>query len=238
MTTEEFSNEFDVLINSYSRYKDFDNKEILDSIEFNEYEKSLFLTQAQEDLVREFYNGKNIFYDSFEKTEEVRRYLSSLIRTNQIDECTNACVHDKISQDSKIFILPSDIWFITYEQVIFNDTTLGCLDSSTGGVIPISQDNYYRISRNPFRRPGKTRVLRLDIDGNAIEIISKYGISKYVVRYIAQPSPIILESLPNNLSINGVNMKTDCSLHIALHKMVLERAVQKALKSKIINNPS
>ena len=46
MTTEEFSNEFDVLINSYSRYKDFDNKEILDSIEFNEYEKSLFLTQA------------------------------------------------------------------------------------------------------------------------------------------------------------------------------------------------
>mgnify|MGYP003601821907 CR=1 FL=1 len=105
-------------------------------------------------------------------------------------------------------------------------------------MIPISQDDYYRISRNPFRRPGKTRVLRLDIDGNAIEIISKYGISKYVVRYIAQPSPIILESLPNNLSINGVNMKTDCSLHIALHKMVLERAVQKALKSKIINNPS
>jgi hypothetical protein len=46
MTTEEFSNQFDVLLDSYRRFKDFDKKEELDSIEFNEYEKSLYLTQA------------------------------------------------------------------------------------------------------------------------------------------------------------------------------------------------
>ena len=39
MTTEEFSNEFDTLVSSYRRFKDFDNKEALDSLEFDEYEK-------------------------------------------------------------------------------------------------------------------------------------------------------------------------------------------------------
>ena len=59
MTIAEFSNEFDVLIDSYRRFKDFDNKENLDSLDFNEYEKSIFLTRAQEDIVTSFYNGLN-----------------------------------------------------------------------------------------------------------------------------------------------------------------------------------
>jgi len=46
MTTKEFSSEFDILLDSYRRIKKFDDKEMLDSIEFNEYEKSLFLTRA------------------------------------------------------------------------------------------------------------------------------------------------------------------------------------------------
>lgn len=44
MTTEEFSNEFDTLVSSYRRFKDFDNQELLDSIEFDEFEKSFYLT--------------------------------------------------------------------------------------------------------------------------------------------------------------------------------------------------
>lgn len=71
MTTEEFSNEFDVLLNSYSS----------GGVEFNEYEKSIFLTKAQEDLLVELYNGKNPFRESFEETEEIRRYLSNLVKT-------------------------------------------------------------------------------------------------------------------------------------------------------------
>jgi hypothetical protein len=46
MTIEEFSENFDTLVSSYRRFKAFDGKEILDSIEFNEYEKSVFLTKA------------------------------------------------------------------------------------------------------------------------------------------------------------------------------------------------
>jgi hypothetical protein len=41
MTTEEMSNQFDILINAYSQ----DSQDLL---AFNEYEKSVFLTEAQE----------------------------------------------------------------------------------------------------------------------------------------------------------------------------------------------
>ena len=86
MTTEEFSNEFDILVDGYRRFKDFDNKEELDSLDFNEFEKSVFLTKAQEEIVIDLYSGKNPFRDSFEKTEETRSYLRELIRTYKTTE--------------------------------------------------------------------------------------------------------------------------------------------------------
>ena len=47
MTTEEFSNEFEVLLNSYASKQP---NTVLD-LQFDEYEKSVFLTKAQEELV-------------------------------------------------------------------------------------------------------------------------------------------------------------------------------------------
>jgi hypothetical protein len=44
MTCEEFSNEFDNLLNSYSRSAIFGKSNGANSIELDEYEKSLFLT--------------------------------------------------------------------------------------------------------------------------------------------------------------------------------------------------
>lgn len=237
MTTQEFSNEFDTLINSYSRYKDFDDKEQLDSIEFNEYEKSLFLTAAQEELLKEFYSGKNPFLDSFEKTEEIRRYLSGLIATHVVNTATPSSeTLIPLSTLSSFYSIPAKAWYVTYEQVKFNDSTLGCLDSSTGGVIPITQDEYYKIMRNPFRGPSKNRVLRLDVGTDTVEIISKYAIAEYLVRYVSKPTPIVLETMPNGLSVDSVTVKTECSLHSALHRSILERAVYNALKSKSINS--
>jgi len=71
MILEEFSNQFDVLVNSYRRFKDFDDRELLDSVEFDEYEKSLYLTKAQEELVLSLYNGRNSSLQGFEETEAV-----------------------------------------------------------------------------------------------------------------------------------------------------------------------
>lgn len=230
MTTEEFSNEFDILANSYSTTGEFGK--VSGSTEFDEYEKSMFLTKAQEELVLDTYNGKNPFGDSFEKTEEVRRYLSDLIKTTicpQINEELNG-----VSENSKFFKLPLDLWFITYESIQLGGD-LGCMSNKTISVVPTTQDEYHRIKKNPFRGAGKRRALRLDLSDSEVEIISDYNIQSYLVRYLSRPTPIILIDLPDNLSINSISERTECKLNPVLHRTILERAVKLAILSKIPN---
>jgi hypothetical protein len=230
MTCEEFSNEFDILLDSYRRFKHYDDKEILDSIEFNEYEKSVFLTEAQENIIISLYNGKNPYNDSFEKTEELRRYLSPLVKT---DNATVISGYKGVSEKSKFYKLPDGTWFITYEAI--KVSTDDCLDGNYLEVIPITQDDYHRIKKNPFRGANNRRALRLDAGNNIVEVISNYEISDYLIRYIKKPAPIILVAL-SEVSINNISVKTECELHPALHRRILEEAVRIALSSKSISN--
>ena len=231
MTTEEFSNEFDTLLNSYSTTQAFGNTP--STVELDEYEKSVFLTKAQEEIVIGTYNGKNQFGDSFESTEEIRRYLSSLIKTYTT---TNKKVeYTGLSKSSVFFELPNDLWFITYEAVNLKDDGLGCINGENISVIPITQDEYHRIKKNPFRGTNERRALRLDLNNKVVEIISKYNIEKYLVRYLSRPAPIILTDLTDNLSINGISVKTECELNPVVHRAILERAVKLAIISRVPN---
>lgn len=230
MTTEEFSNEFDTLLNSYSVISKFGKGENPSTIELDEYEKSVFLTKAQEEIVIDFYSGKNPLEDSFEKTEEIRRYLSDLIKTYTTTEKKTGYVG--LSKTSIFFELPEDLWFITYESAGLEDSRLGCMNGKEISVIPISQDDYFRISGNPFRGSNKRRALRLDNGNRIVEIVSEYNIDKYLVRYIAKPDPIVLTDLPDNLSINKISKKTECKLNPVIHRAILEKAVKLAILSK------
>ena len=230
MTTEEFSNEFDTLLNSYSVINKFGKEENPSTIELDEYEKSVFLTKAQEEIVIDLYNGKNPLGDSFEKTEEIRRYLSDLIKTYTTTEKKTDYVG--LSKTSIFFELPEDLWFITYESASLEDSRLGCMNGKEISVVPISQDDYFRISSNPFKGSNKRRALRLDNSNGIVEIVSEYNIDRYLVRYIARPDPIILTDLPDSLSINKLSKKTECKLNPVIHRAILEKAVKLAILSK------
>ena len=222
MTNKEFSDGFSTLLNSFG---------ITPNITLDEYEKSTFLTNAQEQLIIDIYSGRNIIYGkSFEQTEEIRRYLSNLVETYE----TSTKVTGKLglSQDSVFFEIPQDTWFITYEVAFLKDSRLGCLDGIEASVVPLPQDDLYRAKDNPFRGPSKDRVLRLDIKSDLAELISKYNVDRYLMRYISQPTPIILVDLPDGLSINGVSTESECELNPVVHRAILERAVQLAIISK------
>lgn len=235
MTTQEFSDAFDTLVSSYRRFKDFDNKEILDSIEFNEYEKSYFLTKAQDELVIALYNGRNVSGESFESTEELRRYLSNLVKEARLQPITNTSgLVIGIGSNSKFFTLPQDLWYITYEAVDIEGARCSAL--SPMDVYPVTQDDYNKTKRNPFRGANDRRALRLDLSDGVIEIVCKYIVKDYYVRYLSKPKPIVLVNMPNNLTIDGVGKKSECELHEALHQRILERAVTEALQSKITSN--
>lgn len=215
MTTQEFSSEFDILYNNIMSNQ---------APGLNEYEKSVLLTKAQESLILDIYTGR-LNGNSFESTEEISEYINSLVKQQELTEYTEDV---GISNYSRFYQLPDDLWFITYESVILQDDKLGCNNNEEVIVKPVTQDNYYSISKNPFKQPSKRRVLRL-LKDNKAEIISKYSIFKYKVRYLSKPSPIILEDLSSyNISIDGKTGVLECKLNPAIHRLLLERAVQLA----------
>lgn len=234
MTNTEFSNSFDTLLNSYNTQSQFGEQASRREIVLDEFEKSFYLTKAQEEVVITFYNGKNSYGDSFESTEEMRRCLEGLIRTKVYsDEEQVDC--SGVSINSVFYQLPEDVAFITMEQITYDDADLGCYNGSTAAVYPITQDEYSRIKNNPFRGPTKYKALRLDTGNNTVELISKYRIGKYLLKYLSKPEPIILEDLPNGLTIEGRGEYSECELNSILHSTILERAVQMALKAKGIS---
>ena len=231
MTLEEFSNGFDTLVNSYRRFRSFDNQEASDSIEFDEYEKSLYLTKAQEELVLSLYNGRNPYGDSFESTEEMRRHLDARVKHQGKQPFIPTGINP-LETTSVFFQLPEDVWFIVFEEVRLRNDIDGCKAGTKIGVVPVRHDEYNRIKKNPFRGANERRALRLDAKDNVVEIVCDYPIDRYFFRYIKKLNPIVLENLPNGLTVNKKNTATDCELHEALHQRILELAVMMGLRSK------
>jgi len=230
MTLQEFSDNFDTLLNSHSARQGYGQQ---DALALDEYEKSVFLTKAQEQLVLTYYTGRNGTQESFEATEELRRYLAMLVREADLKAITNSTGQPLgMSTSSAFFTLPDDLWFITYEAATVSSDD--CHDGTTLDVVPVTQDEYHRIKRNPYRGANGRRALRLDLADNVVEIVCKYDIGDYYVRYLCQCDPIILVDLPDKLSIRGRSTATDCQLHEMLHERILELAVTMALNSKSV----
>lgn len=235
MTCDEFSNEFDFLLNSYSKLIKYKENLIPGSIELDEYEKSIVLTQAQEELVQDYYSGKNIFNQGFESTEQIRRHLDELIQSHTADTIIDNSTN-RLDPNSVIFSIPKSVLYIVYESATLVDSALGCKSGCTVPVRPVKYDNYLITQRNPFRKANSNRVFRVDLRTintggltfKVVELISQYTIGTYFLRYITQPQPIILVNL-NDLTINGVSSKTECELNPGLHRSILQRAVQIAL---------
>ena len=227
MTSEEFSNEFDILLNTYAADG---------VITVDEYDKSVFLTKAQESLVIDLYTGRLQQIGGFELTEEIKRYLNELVKTYVTSDKVD--YNTKVDSRSIFFKLPSDLWFVTYESATIKSDD--CFNGKEISIKPCNQDDYSKSKDNPFRGPTKRYALRLDVEGSIVELISVFDLSRYLVRYLSKPQPIITVDLPQDgngydLSINGVTKKTECSLNPALHRTILEKAVQMALVSKSMN---
>ncbi len=219
MNIEQFSAEFDVLLNSYSIIPEEGRT---DPFAFTEYEKSVFLTKAQDSLVIDLYSGRNSLGLSFESTEEARRYLAELVQEFTYNIPTPSTIVD--------IQLPKDLWFITYEECKLSDDTVGCLDGTYILVTPVREDELYKTQRNPFKGPSEKRVLRIDVN-NIIKLISKFKIGEYHCYYINKPTPIILTDI-GDLNISGYSETMECMLDDSLHNTIVEIAVRLALISK------
>lgn len=226
MNVQEFSNSFDTLLQPYIAKESFSEQ---NNLAFDEYEKSIFLTKAQEQIVLEL-------YQELEQSEEVRKYLSNLIKT---DNYTPVGEQDEtlINNNFKSYKVEinNDILFMIYEQCTLSDEN-NCINNKIVSVVPTIHDDLDKVLKNPFKSPNSRKVIRLDFD-NKIELISKYNISNYKVRYLKKPNPIILVSLEDNLSINNGNTEvSNGETNPILHERIVQRAVQLAVQSKVKSN--
>lgn len=222
MTCGEFSLEFDLLYNNIMSNK---------APGLSEYEKSLFLTQAQESIVLDIYSGK--YGDSFERTEETKSYLNILIKQKEYegidgtDENSIKSEGDKLDTRSVFITLPEDLWFRTGETATIIDNSYKCYSDGLREVtvLPVTQDTFVRTKRSPFRGPNEKRILRLDSTNKQVELISNYEIHSYTIRYLSRPEPIILVQLPQGLTIGGKASPQTCLLNTAIHRAILSKAV-------------
>jgi hypothetical protein len=215
MTYPEFSNEFDVLYNNISSNQ---------APGLDDYEKSVFLNKAKDEIVVSLYNGNNLLNKSFEGNEELRSYLKNLIVSNSVTPIVETpenshSLPKRFSANSKLFkVLDSAMLFTTYESATINN-------NKEIIVIPTTQDEVNRVLKNPFRKPSSDRVLRLDSGNGYVELISSEDITHYNIKGLNYPT-----EFPEDLS-----SQKEYSLHPALHRVILQRAVELALASMHLN---
>ena len=230
MTTKEFSNEFDIHYNSIASNQ---------APGLDLYEKSVFLTKAQLEIVKNYANGLgNKYREGFENTSKRRADLKELIHSYtsniKIENDANA-----VDSKSVFFLIPKDVFLIIQESAKLISTD-SCINGTYANVVPKTHDEYNIQKNNPFKRPDKSTVWRLDFHtlstGNAnVELLtSEKGISEYKVRYLKYPEPIILTNLNETfggegLSIDGKTNEQTCKLGENIHREILDRAVEIAL---------
>lgn len=228
MTASEFSNEFDVLYNSITSNQ---------APGLDEYEKSVFLTKAQYEILKNYFNPKgNKYQEGFDDSEKRQIDFSTLVIVNTPPHVQNSSLI-KFDNRSELFQMPSNILFV------LNETATATDDSATRvlNIVPINFDNYSRIMSKAYKQPLKNQGWRLFRSAVGVdpysEIIVGYNstINDYKIRYVKRPKPIVLTNLKeidSSLSIEGVSNVTDpnvvCELNESIHPEILQRAVELA----------
>lgn len=223
---QEFNTEFDIIYNGITSNQ---------APGLDLYEKSVFLTQAQEELVRSCFDPRrNKVQEGFDSNELRQIQFSSLIQT---DSYTTDDFINEESQgfaiDSTLVKLDDNLLAIVNESV---DVTRG-RNTKRLTVVPLTYTEYSRLSSRPFKRPLKDqawRILNTKVIDNRIasvaELIAGYNdiITAYNIRYVKKPDPIILENLGEGLYIDGIATETPCKLDKSTHRDIIKRACELA----------
>lgn len=229
MTTQEFSNMFDTLLNSYNTEATFGEAASKVDIVLDEYEKSVLLTQAQDFIVKSYFDGTlNYQGQGFDDSTRRQVDFSTLIKVSTATKTENGTPFDS---RGILYTMPKRVLFILNEKVTINGKDYV--------VVPINYKEYDRQMSKAFTQPLKKQCWRLFQNNSntdfLAEIIPYKGseITKYTIRYIERPTPIVLADISaDGLDIDGVRAVTECTLNPILHMDILNKAVELAITTR------
>ena len=190
MTTQEFSNTFDTLLNSYSIQSNFGEGASKADVTLDEYEKSVLLTQAQDLVVKSyFYSNQNSQGQGFDDSERRQVDFSSLIKTATLTKSDDQesvfddrgiiyqmplkkiskpsgeldeDIYEEIEDDSDHVYVKNttDVLFILNEKLIVKEN-----ESATKGdnyvIVPLNYKEYDREMSKAYSQPLKKQAWRL-----------------------------------------------------------------------------
>lgn len=162
MTIIEFSNQFDILYNNITSNQ---------APGLNEYEKSVFLTKAQDEIVKNYFEASslgNTVKKGFDDTILRQMDFSSLMTTREyqdgiIGESTldpRAIVYDIPENDNVYIVINESLHLMDDNGVV----------KGVRQVVPLSYLEYSRLMLKPFKQPVKNQAWRLITSGKSGEL--------------------------------------------------------------------
>ena len=232
-SVEEWEQAFDLLWNNIASDK---------APGLEAYEKSVFLTQAQNALVKDYFSANsNTWKQGFDDSTRRQSDFRSLITSKELDEAED--IDDEImfrsrTTGTKYYKYPTDCLFMLNEEL----TVTKGEKEKYFTIVPVAYDEYARLMMRPYKYPPKGQAWRLITNSDLsvggsdeteethiIELIGNFpndATLDYRARYITRPSPIILTDLTDSgLSIEGATEPAPCKLPEHLHDEILQRAV-------------
>lgn len=220
MSVEEMDNMFDVLYNNIISNQ---------APGLNAYEKSVFLTKGQDEILKNYFNPKskgNTTQDGFDGSVKRQVDFSMLTSVETKSSGFENPLFDT-RENTKSVDLPSKLMFAINEVVEVTRNNKPVILQ----VIPIKFDEYSRLMCKPYKRPLKYQAWRLTNNNTSnkadIVIGPSDTLTKYTIRYVRRPNPIIVSDL-DGLTIENKSTATECELDPILHEEILQRAVELA----------
>lgn len=189
MTNQEFSDTFTTLLNSYNTQAQFGEQASKREIVLDEYEKSVLLTQAQDIIVKSYFDGTlNAQGQGFDDSTRRQVDFSSLIKVAELQKVTFTLNNPSTAFDERgiIYEMPHEgtgtdedpvvtkVLFILNERLLQktvatvsgsgSSTKIASYDETkTRGfvVVPISYKEYDREMSKPYAQPLKKQAWRL-----------------------------------------------------------------------------
>ena len=164
MTNQEFSDEFDILYNNITSNK---------IPGLDEYEKSVFLTKAQSEILKEYFNARiDSSNNGFDGSQKRQYDFSKLIRVSTLFDINSYKERitplEKIDRRSRVFLFPED-YFLSINEIISDD-------KYQYSVEPLRYDEYQRLILKPYSYPVKRAAWRLLSDKKNCNYVHEYAL--------------------------------------------------------------
>jgi len=157
MTNEEFSNAFDTLLNAYKHKSEFGDQSSLADVTIDEYEKSIFLTQAQDNIVKSYFQRSlNSNGDGFDDSTRRQMDFSTLITIKTINLASATKTGGFSAQGYTVSFKDSDFTIggvVASPLFIINEKVTTANGSYV--IVPINYKEYDRIMSRAYNEPLK-----------------------------------------------------------------------------------